>query len=81
MTMAITAKYLGEKKLKKTIVLIGSLIPAKKNNSDALFNLGTAFAAVELLPHGVYITMHGEIFNYDNAQKNLKTGLIQKKKK
>ena len=77
MTMPLTAKFLGEKNIKKTIVLLGSAIPTNKKDSDALFNLGTAMAAVQLLPKGVYITMNGKIFNWDNVRKNKRTGKFE----
>jgi len=78
MTMPLTAKYLGQKKLEKTIVLLGAAIPGNKENSDALFNLGLAFSAVQLLPKGVYVAMNGKIFSWDNVKKNLNTGFFEK---
>lgn len=73
-TMPETAKFLGEKIENKTIVLTGSAIPFNEKNSDALFNLGCATLAVQTLPKGVYITMNGKCFNWNNVRKNLKTG-------
>ena len=78
MTMEMTAKHLGKGKLAKTIVLLGSAIPGNKKNSDALFNIGLGFAAVQLLPNGVYVAMNGKIFSNDNVKKNLKTGFFEK---
>jgi L-asparaginase len=77
MTMADTAKYLGLKNIPKTIVLVGAAIPANHENSDALFNFGSAFSAVQLLPHGVYISMNGQIFKWDNVTKNLAKGIFE----
>lgn len=74
MTMPETAHYLGKHHIPKTIVLFGAAIPANQINSDALFNFGLALAAVKTLPHGVYVTMNGEIFNHDNVKKNFETG-------
>jgi L-asparaginase len=74
MTMPETAMYLGVHNLKKTIVLFGAAVPGNKSNSDALFNLGLAMAAVKTLAHGVYVTMNGQIFSHDNVKKNLETG-------
>lgn len=54
----------------KTIVLTGSLAPARFKTSDAEFNLGMAIAAVQTLPHGVYITMNGRVFPAADVQKN-----------
>ncbi len=47
----------------KTIVLTGSMQPAIARNSDAEFNVGFAMAAVQILPHGVYLAMNGQIFD------------------
>jgi len=76
-TMPGTAKYLGKANLNKTIVLFGAHIPANKEKSDALFNLGTAFVAVQLLPIGVYVLMNGKVFNWDNVKKDFPTGYFQ----
>lgn len=78
-TMPQTAKYLGKANLNKTMVLFGAAIPANKEKSDALFNLGTAFVAVQLLSHGVYIAMNGKVFTGDNVRKDLGTGYFKKK--
>jgi L-asparaginase len=54
----------------KTIVLTGALSPARFAESDATFNLGMAFAAVQCLPHGVYIAMNGQVFDGDAVRKD-----------
>ncbi|ACY47554.1 asparaginase domain-containing protein [Rhodothermus marinus] len=54
----------------KTIVLVGSLSPARFKSSDAEFNIGFALAAVQTLPPGVYIAMNGRIFHPDRVRKN-----------
>ena len=54
----------------KTIVLLGAMQPARMRYSDALFNLGFASAAVQLLPTGSYIAMNGEIFDPLKVAKN-----------
>jgi L-asparaginase len=69
-TMIETAKLLGKEIKDKTIVLTGSMIPYSFVKSDAHFNLGCAIAFAQTLPKGVYITMHGKIFSYDNVRKN-----------
>ncbi len=73
-TMVETAKVLGRNIRDKTIVLVGAMIPYAFGASDALFNLGCAFAAVQALPRGVYVTMNGRIFRWDNVRKNKKSG-------
>src|SRR6266550_3379382 len=69
-TMEITAHLLGEANLRKTIVLTGAMIPYKFGSSDGFFNLGSAIAFVETLPHGVYVAMNGRYFHWDNVRKN-----------
>ena len=76
-TMCQTAQLLGNKISNKTIVLFGSMTPYSVNNSDALMNLGVALGAVQLKGNGVYIAMNGQIFDYDNVQKNKNLGLFE----
>ncbi len=77
MTMSKTAEYLGKAGLKKTIVLLGAAVPGNRNDSDALFNLGAAITSVQILPTGVYVTMNGKIFSWNNVKKNLTTGYFE----
>lgn len=56
--------------LNKTIVLTGSMQPARFRVTDAEFNLGTAVAAVQTLPPGVYIAMNGRVFDPTRSRKN-----------
>ncbi len=76
-TMEVTAKFLGEKKLPKTIVLTGAMIPYKFGSSDGLFNLGCALALVQTLPPGVYVAMNGKYFHWNNVHKNKSTGTFE----
>jgi L-asparaginase len=73
-TMVETAKVIAEKVKDKTIVLTGAMIPYKFGSSDGLFNLGASIAFVQILPHGVYISMNGRIFTSDNCRKNKNIG-------
>ncbi|MDY6841854.1 MAG: asparaginase domain-containing protein [Pseudomonadota bacterium] len=70
-TMADTAAVLASLK-GKTIVLTGAMQPARMHRTDAIFNVGFAWAAVQLLPPGVYIAMNGEVFEAGAVRKNLK---------
>jgi L-asparaginase len=54
----------------KTVVLVGSLSPARFKATDAEFNIGFAFAAVQALPPGIYIAMNGCIFSPATVSKN-----------
>jgi L-asparaginase len=76
--MVETAQMLANLELNKTIVLTGAMIPyAFGDSSDGFFNLGSAIAFVQSLPKGVYISMNGRYFNWDNVRKNRKTGYFE----
>ncbi len=68
-TMVETAKSL-QGLPDKTVVLTGSLSPARFRNSDAVFNVGTALAAVQCLPEGIFLVANGRIFQPDRVRKN-----------
>jgi L-asparaginase len=78
-TMEVTARVLGENIRGKTIVLTGAMVPYKFGSSDGLFNLGSALAFAQTLPHGVYIAMNGRCFTSDNVKKNRKTGEFEER--
>ena len=69
-TMVATARELSVV-AGKTIVLTGALSPALFKNSDAMFNIGCALTAVQILPAGVYIAMNGQIFDFDRVVKDI----------
>lgn len=73
-TMVDTAKHLATAIQDKTIVLVGAMIPYAIKQSDALFNLGSAITAVQLLPAGIYISMNGEVFDWDKVRKDKQAG-------
>lgn len=58
----------------KTVVLTGSMQPARFRNTDAVFNLGTAIAAVQTLPPGIYLAMNGQVFDPAYARKDRAKG-------
>lgn len=68
-TMVETAQALRAVK-GKTIVLTGALQPGRFSDSDAAFNLGLAFAAVQLCSAGVYVVANGTVFPGDRVRKN-----------
>ncbi len=76
-TMVETAKLLASKVIPKTVVLTGAMIPYKFGSSDGLFNLGSALAFVQALPHGVYVCMNGRCFNWNNVWKNKESGVFE----
>ncbi|MDE2196727.1 MAG: asparaginase [Gammaproteobacteria bacterium] len=54
----------------KTIVLTGALNPARFRGSDAIFNIGSAVIAVQIMQPGVYIVMNGRVFHAFHVRKN-----------
>ena len=76
-TMEETARLLGIAGLKKTIVLTGAMVPYKFGSSDGLFNLGSALAFAQTLPHGVYVAMNGRCFSWSSVRKDRKTGVFE----
>ena len=54
----------------KTIVLTGSLSPARFKSSDAVFNVGMALGVAQTAPEGVWIVMSGRIFDPARVRKN-----------
>ena len=75
-TMVETAGELADIK-HKTVVLTGALEPALFKNSDAVFNIGCAVAAVQVLTPGVYVAMNGRIFPHDRVRKNVQLGRFE----
>ena len=80
-TMVETAKLLAENIKDKTIILTGAMIPIKFGSSDGLFNLGSALSFIQTLETGVYITMNGRYFPWNNVHKNKKLGVFERIKK
>jgi L-asparaginase len=68
-TMVETARVLGDIP-GKTIVLTGALHPARFRWSDAIFNVGGALAAAQVLAPGVWIVMNGKVYAGDRVRKD-----------
>jgi L-asparaginase len=54
----------------KTIVITGAMQPARMRYTDSTYNLGVATTAVQMLDPGVYVAMHGQIFDPRSTRKN-----------
>ena len=61
----------------KTIVLTGSMTPARFEASDAEFNIGCAVGAVQTHSPGVYIAMNGCVFPAGHVRKNREAGRFE----
>lgn len=68
-TMVESARYLGHIP-DKVVVFTGSMEPARQRTSDAIFNIGSAFTALQLLPAGVYIAINGQVFDAQHVSKD-----------
>ena len=77
-TMVDTAKLIAKNIKDKTIILTGARIPIKFGCSDGLFNLGSALSFIQVIEPGVYITMNGRYFKWDNVRKNKKLGIFER---
>lgn len=58
----------------KVIILTGAMRPERFSNSDAPINLGVAIGAVQVLPPGVYIAMHGQVVPWQACARDPETG-------
>jgi L-asparaginase len=61
----------------RTIVLTGALTPARFRENDAIFNIGFALGCAQCLPPGVYLAMHGRIFDPRRTRKNRDAGRFE----
>lgn len=71
-TIGLTAEALSTI-ANKTIVLTGAMLPEKFTDSDAMFNIGMAIGGAQMLPHGVYIALFGELQPWDTYADSTKT--------
>ena len=81
-TMADTARAVASSlsaAAEKTVVFVGSFLPAVFRDSDADFNLGFAIAAALAMPAGVYVAMNGRIIPAAAARKNRAAGRFEDK--
>ena len=76
-TMVETAAKLSSI-ARKTIILTGSLSPARFKTTDAIFNIGMAVAAVQSVEPGVYLVMNGQVFAEGEVIKNRAANRFEK---
>jgi L-asparaginase len=71
-TMVETGLYVkqGAGRLRHPIVLTGAMSPLGFEGSDGLQNLTESFLAARILPPGVYVVMHNEVFPVDRVRKD-----------
>jgi len=61
----------------KVIVLTGAMAPSRFRVTDAIFNIGTAVGSLQSLPDGIYIAMHGRVFEAGKVRKNREAGKFE----
>jgi L-asparaginase len=62
------------KRPEQVVVFTGAMMPASCAQSDALFNLGMAIAAVQCQPAGVWVACSGRIFDAQHVKKDRAQG-------
>lgn len=79
-TMAKTAKFCFEKLVDVTIPIVftGAMVPMGFEDSDALQNVTEALLAAKLLPQGIYISFHNQIFHVPHVEKNKEKRTFEK---
>ena len=74
-TMEMTAEYLADAELEKTIVLTGAMVPYSIDPTEATANLASAYGYINILEkEGVFISMNGVMDSYEKVKKNRKEG-------
>jgi len=74
-TMDVTAEYLADAELEKSIVLTGAMIPYSIDATEATANLASAYGYLSALEkRGVFIVMNGVFGSYEKVKKNRKEG-------
>ncbi len=71
-TMVETGLYLKARLpvLEVAIILTGAMTPLGFEDSDGPQNLTESFLAARLIPAGIYVVMHGQIFPIHNVKKD-----------
>ena len=68
--MIETAKYLANKKLKKTIIFTGAFLPATFKKTDADFNVGVAIGALQCMSlYNVFVAMNGMVYLWNRVTR------------
>jgi L-asparaginase len=71
-TMVETGRLLKRRlpELRHPVVLTGAMTPLGFERSDGLQNLTESLFAARVLAPGVWIVMHGQVFDVDHARKD-----------
>jgi L-asparaginase len=71
-TMVVTGRLLKQRlsDVKFPVILTGAMTPLGFERSDGLQNLTESLFAARVLAPGVWIVMHGQVFDVDHARKD-----------
>jgi L-asparaginase len=71
-TMVETGMHVkaGLKELRYPIILTGAMSPLGFEGSDGLQNLTESFLAARILPPGIYVVIHNEVFPVEHVRKD-----------
>jgi L-asparaginase len=71
-TMVVTGQLLKQRlnDLKVPVILTGAMTPLGFERSDGLQNLTESLFAARVLTPGVWIVMHGQVFDVDHVRKD-----------
>jgi len=74
-TMDVTAAYLADADLEKSIVFTGAMVPYSIDPVEATANLSSAYGFIHALKEeGIFIAMNGVIGTYDKVKKDRAKG-------
>jgi len=75
--MDVTAAYLADAELEKTIILTGAMVPYSIDTTEATANLASAYGYINALEkEGVFIAMNGVMDSCEKVIKNREEGLF-----
>ena len=69
-TLLETAAHLAGQVGDKRVVLTGAMRPERFSDSDAPLNVGCAVGALQHVPPGVYVAMHGVVARHDEVRRD-----------
>ena len=74
-TMDVTAEYLADSELEKTIILTGAMVPYSIDPTEATANFASAYGYINALEKkGIFIVMNGAMGSYKKVKKNRTQG-------
>ena len=74
-TMDISASYLDEANIAKTVVLTGAMVPYHIDPVEATANLASAYGFLQnTIEYGIYVAMHSYVCSHDKIIKDRDKG-------